>query len=404
MERSGTDNASRASVIAPGSTIGILGGGQLGRMTALAARSMGYTIHVLDPDADCSAAPVADRVVAAPFDDVDAAREMARHCDVVTLEIEQIATSVIDAANMYAPTRPGSEVVGIVQDRARQKSWLEKSGFPVGPYRAVNTADDVASAIRSFGDAFVKSCRGGYDGRSQVRVADAAHAADTWRKLGGRPAVAERALDLAGELSVMVARRPNGDVTVFPAALNHHERQVLAWSVMPAPLDKPIVVRAAEIGRGIAEQIRLEGLIAAELFLTLSGELFVNELAPRPHNSYHASERACVTSQFEQLTRAVCNLPLGDVSIVRPGAIVNLFGDLWNRGAEPDFACALDDPVVRLHLYGKRGPRPGRKMGHLSAIGSSALDALGSAREAARRIGVRTDPLPETLRQFGANA
>jgi 5-(carboxyamino)imidazole ribonucleotide synthase len=294
--------------------------------------------------------------------------------------------------------------VGIVQDRARQKSWLEKSGFPVGPYRAANTADDVASAIRSFGDAFVKSCRGGYDGRSQVRVADAAHAADTWRKLGGRPAVAERALDLAGELSVMVARRPNGDVTVFPAALNHHERQVLAWSVMPAPLDKPIVVRAAEIGRGIAEQIRLEGLIAVELFLTLSGELFVNELAPRPHNSYHASERACVTSQFEQLTRAVCNLPLGDVSIVRPGAIVNLFGDLWNRGAEPDFACALEDPVVRLHLYGKRGPRPGRKMGHLSAIGGSALDALGSAREAARRIGVSTDPLPETLRQFGANA
>ena len=387
-------------MIAPGATIGILGGGQLGRMTALAARAMGYRIHVLDPDPECSASPVSDRCVAARFDDVDAAREFARHCDVVTLEIEQIATAVIDAAHAYAPTRPGAELIGIVQDRARQKAWLEKNGFPVGPYRAVNGADDIASAARSFGDSFVKSCRGGYDGRSQVRVSNASEAADAWRALGERPAVAEQGLQLAGELSVLVARRPGGDMAVFPAALNHHERQVLVWSVIPAPLNTTIVAQATEIGRGIATRIGIEGLIAVELFLTTSGELFVNELAPRPHNSFHASERACVTSQFEQLARAVCDLPLGEVSLVRPAAIVNLFGDLWRDDGAPDFERALSDPVVRLHLYGKPGARPGRKMGHLSATGVSPLDALESARQAAGEIGVATEAMPETLRPF----
>jgi 5-(carboxyamino)imidazole ribonucleotide synthase len=200
----------------------------------------------------------------------------------------------------------------------------------------------------------------------------------------------------------MVARRPGGETAVFPAALNHHERQILAWSVMPAPLDTAILARAAALGRGIAEAIEVEGLIAVELFLTTDGDLYVNELAPRPHNSFHASERACVTSQFEQLTRAVCDLPLGDASIVRPTAIVNLFGDLWRDGCDPDFSAALGDPAVRLHLYGKRGPRPGRKMGHLSAVGASAIDALAAACAAGKRIGADTEALPETLRAFAA--
>jgi 5-(carboxyamino)imidazole ribonucleotide synthase len=386
-------------VIAPGATIGILGGGQLGRMTALAARTMGYRIHVLDPDAECSAAPVADRVVAARFDDVDAARELARHCDVITLEIEQIATAAIDAAGAYAPTRPGSEVVGVIQDRARQKQWLEAKGFPLGAYRLIASAADVESAMRSFGDSFVKSTRGGYDGRSQVRAKDVALAGDVWRSIGERPAVAERALTLAGELSVMVARRPGGDMKVFPPALNHHERQILSWSVIPAPLPASVTQRATEIGRGIAESIDLVGLLAVELFLTTEGDLLVNELAPRPHNSFHATERACATSQFEQLTRAVCDLPLGDVGVVRPAAIVNLFGELWRDGP-PDFVAALAEPAVRLHLYGKTGARPGRKMGHLSAIGATPLDALATARDAGRRIGAATEPLPATLREL----
>ena len=198
----------------------------------------------------------------------------------------------------------------------------------------------------------------------------------------------------------MVARRPGGEVIAYPAALNHHERGVLAWSVMPAPLPGPLLSRATEIGLGIAETLGVEGLIAVELFVTTGGDLLVNELAPRPHNSYHASERACGTSQFEQLTRAVCDLPLGDVSVIRPAAIVNLFGDLWVDGREPDFAAALTDRTVRLHLYGKAGARPGRKMGHLSAVGGSALDALRVARDAARGVGATTEDIPATVREL----
>jgi 5-(carboxyamino)imidazole ribonucleotide synthase len=387
-------------VIAPGSTIGILGGGQLGRMTALAARSMGFRIHVLDPDGECATAPVADRVVAAAFNDADAARDFARHCDVVTLEIEQIATSVLDAAASYAPTRPGSAVVGAIQDRAKQKAWLRKNNFPVGAYRDVASTADLEAALKEFKDTFVKSCHGGYDGRSQVRLSSARGVSDAWQAMGARPAVAERAVELAGELSVLVARRPAGDIRVYPAALNHHERQILAWSVIPAPLDSKIVTRASDIARGIAEAFQLEGLIAVELFLTTTGDLLVNELAPRPHNSYHASERACVTSQFEQLTRAVCDLPLGDIDVVRPAAIVNLFGDLWPKDAAPDFSAALADPVVRLHLYGKRGARAGRKMGHLSAVGGSPAQALEAVRQAGDRIGAATGALPHTLSPF----
>jgi len=369
-------------------------------MTALAARAMGYRIHVLDPDPECSASPVSDRVVAAKFDDVEAARELARHCQVITLEIEQIATSVIEAAATFAPTRPGAEVVGIIQDRARQKRWLVDNKFPVGAYRDVASAHDIAGAVHDFGACFVKALRGGYDGRSQVRIDDPGSAPDAWRALGERPAVAERALDLAGELSVLIARRPGGDMVVYPAALNHHERQALSWSVIPAPLDAKVLQRAADIGRGIAQQLGIEGLVAVEMFLTRDGDLLVNELAPRPHNSYHASERACVTSQFEQLTRAVCDLPLGDPSVIRPAAIVNVFGDVWQSGRDPDFGRALVDASVRIHLYGKPGARPGRKMGHLSAIGHSPLGALAAARQAADRVGILTDEVPESLRSF----
>ena len=387
-------------MITPGAVIGMLGGGQLGRMTALAARAMGYRVHVLDPDANCATAPVADRTVAARFDDADAAAELARHCNVVTLEIEQISTAMLDAAALHAPTRPNANLIGVVQDRAQQKAWLERNGFPLGTYRTVEGPDQIAAAVAEFGDCFVKACRGGYDGRGQARISDASEADAAWRAAGGRTAVAERALVLAAELSVMVARRPNGDMRVFPIALNHHERHALAWSITPAPIPKTLLQQATEIGRGIAEQLGVEGLIAAELFLTASGDLYVNELAPRPHNSFHATERACVTSQFEQLTRAVCDLPLGDTAIVRPGAIVNLFGDIWREGALPSFDAALTDPLVRLHLYGKPGPRPGRKMGHLSSLGGSALDALASARAAAARIGAMTDDVPKSVREL----
>ena len=374
-------------IVAPGATIGILGGGQLGRMTGMAARTLGYHVHVLDPDAGCAAGAVADRVVPARFDDAEAAAELARHCDVVTLEIEHIGPAALAAAARHAPLRPGAGILEVVQDRAAQKRWLVDRGFPVGPYREVTNAEELASAARSLGALFVKTCRGGYDGRSQARVADAAEAPGAWSSLGERRSVAEQALALAAELSVMVARRPGGEVRVYPPALNHHERQILAWSVIPAPLSDAVVRRAEEIARGIADAFALEGILAVELFLLGDDTLLVNELAPRPHNSFHETEVACSTSQFEQLVRAVCDLPLGDTRVLRPGAIYNLFGDLW-LGADgpPRFDAALSRPGVRLHLYGKPGARPGRKMGHLSAIGDTTDDALSRVRDAAAAL------------------
>jgi 5-(carboxyamino)imidazole ribonucleotide synthase len=379
------------SSILPGATIGILGGGQLGRMTAMAARTLGYDVHVLDPDPWCAARGVVDRVVSARFDDADAAADLASNCDVVTLEIEQIATASLDAAARHAPVRPSSRLVGIIQDRALQKRWLTQHGFPVGPYEDVTDAAQLERVAERLGALVVKATRGGYDGRSQVRLGTSAEAAVAWTNLTGksetvRPAVAEQALDLESELSVMIARSPDGATAVFPPALNYHERQVLAWSVLPAPLPDTLVRQAIALARDIAEAIELEGLLAVEMFLTTEGQLLVNELAPRPHNSFHETELACATSQFEQLVRAVCNLPLGETSVVRPAAIVNLFGDLWNDGAAPRFDAALAEPLTRVHLYGKRVARPGRKMGHISAYGDTAEDALARARTAFARL------------------
>ena len=360
-------------------------------MTAMAARTLGYDVHVLDPDPDCAARGVVDRLVTARFDDADAAADLARNCAVVTLEIEQIATASLDAAARHAPVRPSSRLLGIIQDRARQKRWLKDKGFPLGPYEDVTDVDSLGGAAARLGDLVVKATRGGYDGRSQVRLSTGADAGAAWASLTGdraavRPAVAERALELESELSVMIARAPNGATAIYPPALNYHERQVLAWSVMPAPLPAQLVRRATDLARGIAEAIALQGLLAVEMFLTTSGELLVNELAPRPHNSFHETELACPTSQFEQLVRAVCDLPLGETAIVRPAAIVNLFGDLWTNGSAPRFDAVLAEPWTRLHLYGKRVARPGRKMGHISACGDSADEALARARAAASRL------------------
>ena len=374
--------------ILPPATIGILGGGQLGRMTALAARAMGYRVQVLDPDPDCAARPVVDRVVAAPFDDADAAADLARACDVVTLEIEQIAPAALEATVTHAPLRPGAEILRIVQHRGRQKRWLAGHGFPVGPYADVDSAAALAAAAASIGPAlFVKTCQGGYDGRSQLRLAAGDDPTHAFAQLGGRESVAEQALDLKLELSVLVARSAGGnELAVYPPAVNHHERQILAWSVLPGELPPAVVAEAQAIARGIADALELEGILAVEMFLLRDGRLFVNELAPRPHNSYHASELGSPTSQFEQLVRSVCGLPLGAVSPTRPAAIVNLFGDLWDGGRIPDFGAALTVPGTRLFLYGKRGPRAGRKMGHIGAVGATTAEALQRARDAAARL------------------
>ena len=370
--------------ILPGATIGFLGGGQLGRMTAFAARSMGYDIHVLDPDANCAMAPVSSKVVAAKFNDVSAAIDLASGCDVVTLEIEQIHPDVLDAVASRTRLHPGRAPVYIIQDRLRQKQWLHDNEFPVGAFRAAQSATDIEDAVSQFGASIAKSCHGGYDGRGQVRIAARDKAAEAWSLLGSRECLVEKQLDLAYEISVLVARNASGNVAVYPPSRNHHTGGILTWAVIPAEIPPAVDDAATSLAAAIAERIGIVGLLAVECFVTQDGKLLVNELAPRPHNSYHHSERACVTGQFEQLVRAICNLPLGDSSVTEAGAIVNLLGDIWLGQSPPDFAAALNVPGTRLHLYGKAGAREGRKMGHLSALGDDAQSALHRALEAYR--------------------
>ena len=328
----------------------------------------------------------------------------------------------MNAAAAYAPVRPSESVLSVIQDRITQKDWLARNGFPIGPWRAVRSLDELRAAVTELGGkCFCKSATGGYDGRGQGKVGFTSCHSDpeakphgeesphlslfeqeirgAWKALGEGPGVVEQAIDLDREISVMVARSPSGQVEVYPAAWNHHENQILAWSVIPAPLPDALAAEARALAEAIANSFLLEGILAVELFVTKDGRLLVNELAPRPHNSYHASERACVTSQFEQLVRAVCNLPLGATTVVQPCAIANLLGDLWvnpaNSGSTtaspleprtsslgPRFDRALAVPGVRLHLYEKLRPRKGRKMGHLSAVASTPEEAVARVQRA----------------------
>jgi 5-(carboxyamino)imidazole ribonucleotide synthase len=381
----------KSLIVRPGGLLAILGGGQLGRMTAMAARAMGYKVRVMDPEPSCPASFVADEAITGSWDDVAAARRLATGADVVTLEIEQIGVDALSEVARIAPLRPGVEPIRIIQDKILQKTWLADEGFPVGAFRVVHSEAELQDAVPALGGrVFLKIGRGGYDGRGQARIgmdvpATEETIAAAWQSIGARPAVAELALDLDCEISVMAARNPAGEVRSYPAARNHHENQILAWSVLPAGVPVELESRAEALAAAIIARLDLEGLLCVELFVTKQGELLVNELAPRPHNSYHQSERGCVTSQFEQHVRAVCNLPLSDTALITPAAIVNLLGEVWLEG-EPDFAAALAVPGVRLHLYEKHTPRAGRKMGHLSATGATAEEALERVLEAKRRL------------------
>lgn len=355
-------------------------------MTAFAARAMGYDIHVLDPEAACATRPIASRTITAPFTDVAAAIDLASQCDVVTLEIEQIHPDVLDAVAERTALRPGRAPVYIIQDRIRQKQWLKAQGFPLGNFVAAQQASDIASAVDAFGPCIAKSTHGGYDGRGQVRLSHADQANDAWTALGARECLVEQKVDIHYELSVLVARSPSGGIAVYPPSRNHHTGGVLTWAVIPAVVSDDMTARAQTLARNVAERIGIVGLLAVECFVTTSGELLVNELAPRPHNTYHHSERGLATSQFEQLVRAICDLPLGATDVFAPSAIANLLGDVWLQDQAPDVTHALNVAGSRLHLYGKAGARAGRKMGHLSAIGDSAQDALGRVLECYRRL------------------
>lgn len=373
--------------VRPGATIGMFGGGQLGRMTALAARELGYGVVVLDPHADCAARGVSDRVIVSPFDDPDGATQLARAVAVATYEIEKIAPAALAAAGAIVPLRPAPAILAMVQDRATQKAWLAQHDYPVGPWCAAADADQVAEAARTFGNCRLKSRRGGYDGRGQARLltADASAATAAWNAIGAIPCVVERELELELEFSLLVARRPAGEIALHPAARNWHLDGILDVSVIPGEVPAAALATAAAHTRRLAEQLSLEGVLAVEWFLTRDGAVLVNELAPRPHNTFHATRSACVTSQFEQFVRAVCDLPLGSTEVVRPAALANLLGDLWLGREPPDLEAVLAMPGVELHLYGK-SPTPLRKVGHLVACAASPAHALKRVREARARL------------------
>jgi len=349
-------------------------------MTAFAARAMGYDVHVLDPDPTAPARAVATRFIEAPFDDADAIVRLAEGCAVLMPEIETISADGMARAVAHAPVRPGARVLHIIQDRARQKEWLAAQGFPLTPFRIVHGDEGCERASTTLvGRCFVKTARGGYDGRGQVRTEAPSGIRAAWEALGKRPVVVEQAVEIAMELSVMVARTPSGTVAAYPPAANHHVDGILAWSVIPGVDDAALAQRARELASSVAEAIGVEGLLCAEMFLSTRGELLVNELAPRPHNSYHESIEGCATSQFEQAVRAICDLPLGSTDSSRPAAIANLLGELWAKGADPDYTPVLASPMTRLHLYGKRSARPGRKMGHVAAIAETPAAAVQRA-------------------------
>ena len=362
------------ATILPGRTIGIVGGGQLGRMFALAARRLGYRVHILDPGADGPAGQVADVEVCAAYDDLDAARLFARAVDVVTFEFENIPAETLSLIAQETPVHPAPEVLHVCRHRVREKNFLSQHGFPVAPYRPVADAAQLRQALGELGlPAILKTADFGYDGKGQVRINAMSEADSAWKKMGRPLGVLEGLVRFDREVSVICARGRDGECRCFGPVENVHANHILDLTIAPADLSPRLAKRAIELARAIAEKLEVVGLLAVEMFV-VGEEPIVNELAPRPHNSGHYTIDACATDQFEQQLRAVCGLPLGDPRQHRPAAMANLLGDLWTDG-EPNWPAALAMPGVKLHLYGKLEARPGRKMGHITAVADSVVEA-----------------------------
>ena len=367
--------SAKPRVIGPGATIGVLGSGQLGRMFAIAARRMGYRVHTFSPDDDTPTGQVADVEVTASYDDLDALRAFARNVHVVTFEFENVPIEAVDAVEEYAPVRPAGVALHTAQQRAREKTFLADHGFPTAPFARALTLDELWAAVTQVGTpAVVKTAAFGYDGKGQHKIATPADVEQVWRAIGHQEAIVEKFVSLQAEMSVIAARGLDGDIVEYAPFENRHRNHILDLTTCPAALPQPVLHRASQITRAILDELQYVGLLCVEFFVTTDGDLLVNELAPRPHNSGHLTFDASVTSQFEQQVRAICGLPLGSTELLRPAAMANLLGDLWVDG-EPNWAAACRFPDVKLHLYGKTEPRPGRKMGHLTATGRSVAEA-----------------------------
>jgi 5-(carboxyamino)imidazole ribonucleotide synthase len=378
-------------VIGPGKAIGVLGGGQLGRMFAQAAQSMGYRVHVYEPSGDCPAGAVADQLTSAPYDDAAALEAFARSVDVVTYEFENIPAEPLKLIERIVSLHPAPGVLHICQNRWREKAWLKANGIPHAEYAEALEGDVGAAAVQLGLPCVVKTADFGYDGKGQMKIetpADLARAAAIFR---GRRCVVEQWVDFEREISVICARTASGETRAYPAGENIHADHILDVSIVPARIAAPVEARARELALGIAEKLGVVGLLAVEMFLASDGNLIVNELAPRPHNSGHWSIDGGETSQFEQHVRAVCGLPLGPSGARGPTVMVNILGDAWTPregevSVQPDWTAILSEPAAKLHLYGKPVPRPGRKMGHFTVQGADVEAALRLARDIQSRI------------------
>lgn len=384
------------AAILPGATLGVLGSGQLGRMFAIAARRMGYRVHTLSPADDTPTGQVADLEVNASYDDLDAVRDFARRVDVVTFEFENVPAATARTAAEYAPVRPAGSVLHTTQNRLREKNFLSSAGFPVTPFVPIQSEANLRAALARLGyPAVLKTAGWGYDGKGQVKISTAEQAATAWQSLNTDEAVLESWVDFEQEISVVAARGLDGQVVDFGVIGNEHSNHILDVSVAPAAVSRSVLLEATSMAKDVLTQLGVVGVLCVEFFLSREHGLLINELAPRPHNSGHLTFDACVTSQFEQQLRAICGLPLGSTEQLRPAAMANLLGELWQAG-EPDFARACQFPSVKLHLYGKSEARPGRKMGHLTALADCpklAKEQVLAARQCLPRNVPRLDPV-----------
>ena len=380
--------SSSAGPILPGAVIGVLGSGQLGRMFAIAARQMGYRVHTLSPDSDTPTGQVADVEVDASYEDLDAIRAFAENVNVVTFEFENVPASSVEVAARYAPVRPSGSVLHTTQHRIREKTFLSSKGFPTTRMTAIHSAGELRTAVQELGcPAILKTAGFGYDGKGQVKITDIGDVEHAFVATGAQELILEAYVDFALEFSVVAARGLDGSFAHWGVIENRHSDHILDVSSSPANVPDKVARRAVEIAGDLLTTLDVVGVLCIEFFLTRRGEILINELAPRPHNSGHLTINASLTSQFEQQVRAVCGLPLGSTEYMSAAAMANLLGDLWNDG-EPNWPAACAVPDVKLHLYGKIEPRPRRKMGHLTALAKTADEAVRrvlSARQSLTR-------------------
>ena len=375
-----------STVFLPGSTVGVMGSGQLGRMFAIAARRMGYRIHTFSPERDTPTGQVADVEVCAGYGDEAAVRAFAQGVDVLTFEFENVPVQSVDWAAEHCVVRPSGRVLHVCQHRLREKEFLKAAGLPLPDFAPVESLDSLRAAVARLGTPSVlKTAAFGYDGKGQRKIMPDSNLGEVWAGFEGQAAVLEAWVPFEREISVLVARSVAGETAVYPVCENVHTHHVLDLTLVPARISPEEARLALQLAERAAVALDLVGLLAVEMFLLADGRILINELAPRPHNSGHFSFDASITSQFEQQLRAVCGLPLGATDLLRPAAMANLLGDVWVNG-EPDWAAAAALPSVKIHLYGKAEPRPGRKMGHLVALGNSLEEASEQVCEARRRL------------------